>query len=127
MNKRKVYKSQCSLIAKMVKKKRVLNAVRKPIKKSVGKSALYGAVRDLETEIKKLNKEKSDLKRESASTSSSLETSRAQERALQQRIARIIEKQASLNQKKKTLQVKIDRDADKINKISKIKSEISDI
>jgi len=91
------------------------------------KSSLSSAIRELEAEIRNLNKEKSDLKKDSRKTAGSLQSSRNQERALQQRIARIIEKQARLNQRKKNLQVKIDRDADKINKISKIKAEISDI
>ena len=52
---------------------------------------------------------------------------RKKERELQQRIARLIEKEAKLNQRKKLLQTKIDRVSDKMNKISKIRSEMSDL
>lgn len=100
---------------------------KKRVSTSGKKSSLSSAIRELESEIKNLNREKSDLKRDSRKTAGSLQSSRNQERALQQKIAQIIEKQARLNQRKKNLQVKIDRDADKINKISKIKAEISDI
>jgi len=107
--------------------KKRAKVTRKKSKNVNRKSALSGAIRDLGTEIRKLNKEKAELKRKSQGTSLSLEASKIQERALQQKIARIIEKQAKLNQDKKSLQVKIDRDADKINKMSKIKSEMVDI
>tara|TARA_Y100000034_G_scaffold20974_2_gene24075 strand:+ start:1068 stop:1421 length:354 start_codon:yes stop_codon:yes gene_type:complete len=107
--------------------KRKVTKKRTSKKQTKKKSALSGALKDLEREIRTLNKEKAELKRSSSSTSTMLDMTRQQERALQQRIARIIEKQARLNQRKKSLQVKIDRDADKINKISKIRSEISDI
>jgi len=90
-------------------------------------SAIAGAIRDLELEIRKLNKDKAELKRESNEAGSNLDLSRAQERALQGRIARIIESQARLNQKRKSLQTRIDKDAEKVSKIVKIKSEISDI
>ena len=91
------------------------------------KSALSGAIRDLETEIKRLNKEKNDLKRSVSSTSSAIEGDREQEKVLQQKIARLLEREAKLNQKKKNLQGKIDKLSDKVGKISKIRSEMSDV
>ena len=104
------------------------------MKKRVGKtrkvsqkSALSGAIRDLENEINKLGKDKSNLKRMLSSIASSINVDHSKERELQQEIARLIEKEAQLNQRKKNLQAKIDSVADKLNKISKIKSEMSDI
>lgn len=98
--------------------------------KSKGKeenSALAGAIRELETEIKKLGREKSNMKQALDEASSAIEGDHQKEKELQEKIARLIEKEAQLNQKKKNLEVKIDKVSDKLTKISKIKSEMSDI
>jgi len=90
-------------------------------------SALSSAIKDLQSEIAKLNKEKTDLKRNLDSTSSAIDVDREKERELQQRIANLLEREAELNKKKKNLQTKIDKVSDKANKISKIKAEMADI
>ena len=90
-------------------------------------SALSSAIKDLETELNSLSKEKTTSKRLLDSIISAVNIDRSKERELQQRIARLIEKEADLNEKKKKLQVKIERVSDKISKISKIKSEMSDV
>jgi len=90
-------------------------------------SALSGAIRDLEIEIKRLSKEKSGLKRNLTSVSSAINVDRQMEKELQQKVARLIEREANLNQRRKNLQVKIDRAADKMSKITKIRSEMADI
>lgn len=95
-------------------------------KKNVN-SPLSGAIKDLQAEIAKLSKEKGALKSELSRTGSAIDSDRDKQKRLQQRIASLIEKEAKLNQQKKTLQTKIDRVADKVNKISKIKSEMSDV
>ena len=89
--------------------------------------ALSGAIRDLQSEISSLGREKSELKNAIQRASSGIDLDREQEKSLQQKIARLIEKEAKLNHKKKNLQTKIDRVSDKMNKISKIRSEMSDI
>ncbi len=91
------------------------------------KSPLSGAMRDLELEIGKLSREKSELKSQIQSTGSAIDVDREKEKELQNKIAALIEKEAQLNQRKKNLQTKIDRVADKMNKVSKIKSEMADI
>ncbi len=101
-------------------KKRVSN------KKDKG-SALTGAIKDLEAEIKKLGKEKSSLKQELNEVSSAIEVDHDREKELQRKMAQLIEKEAKLNDKRKHLQMNIDDVSDKITKISKIKSEMSDI
>lgn len=93
----------------------------------VKKSPLSGAIKDLGSEIRSLSKERIVLKANLKSVSSSLDGDHDKERELQKKIARLIEKEASLNKKKKTLQAEVDRVSDKVNKISKIKSEMSDI
>lgn len=105
-------------------KKRV---VKKGVKRVDRKSILSGAVKDLTVEINKLGKEKSVHKRTLVSVSSAINVDREKEKELQQKIAKLIEREAKLNQKKKKLQTKIDSVSDKINKISKIKSEMADI
>ena len=90
-------------------------------------SVLTGAIKDLEVEIRKLGKEKSALKQELNEVSSSIEVDRDREKELQRKIAQLIEKEAKFNDKRKHLQMKIDDVSDKITKISKIKSEMSDI
>jgi len=88
---------------------------------------LSGAIRDLEVEIRSLNKQKGASKRSLKSVTSAVSVDRRRERELQQQIAKLIEKGARFNEKRKKLQVKIDKLSDKIGKISKIKSEMSDI
>lgn len=90
-------------------------------------SALAGAMRDLELEINRLSKEKTVSKKELDETTSAVNIDRKKERELQEKIARLIEKEAMLNEKKKKIQVKVDRLSDQISKISKIKSEMIDI
>ena len=49
------------------------------------------------------------------------------EKTLQQKIARLIEKEARLTEQKKKIQVKTDRLTDQLSKIKKIKSEMSEV
>lgn len=91
------------------------------------KSAIGGALRDLDKELKLLSKQKTELKRGLMGASAAINAHRKQERLLQEKIARLIEKEAKLNQRKKNLQQKVEGVSEKIVKISKIKSEISDI
>ena len=96
-------------------------------KKSNGNSALGAAIKDLQSEINSLTKERSSLKRSLDDTSSAINVDRDMEKKLQQRIALLLEKETNLNHKKKLLQTKIDSVSDKMGKISKIRSEMSDI
>ncbi len=89
--------------------------------------ALSGAMRDLQTEIRKLGKEKSQLKEELGNVSQTLDVDRVKERELQEQFASIVEKEARLNERKKNLQTKIDNISNKMVKMSKIKSEMSDV
>jgi len=91
------------------------------------KSPLSSALKDLEFEMRKLNSEKSDFKDALSRVSSSLNANHNLERDLQKKIARIIEKEAKLNRKRKALTSRIDKISDQLSKISKIKSEMSDI
>ena len=60
-------------------------------------------------------------------TGSEIDSDRTKGKELQERIARLAEQEAHLNEKKKKLQSSLDSVSDKMNKISKIKSEMSDL
>ncbi len=96
-------------------------------KKKESKSVLSAAIRDLNVEISNLNGEKAGMQKQLKEISSDMDVDRVKERELQEKIAKLIEREAKLNQEKKNLEVKIDKIADKIGKISKIKSEMSDL
>ena len=91
------------------------------------RSALAGAMRDLENEFTRLKREKNEINKILEGISTTLNFDRGKERELQERIAKLIEKEAKLNEKRKGLQGKIDGVSDKIGKISKIKTEMADI
>ena len=90
-------------------------------------SALSGAISDLGEEIKKALKEKAALKKTLETVTGAMTVDRTKEKELQEKIARLIEKEASLNARKKKLESDIDRVSEKINKVSKIKAEMKDI
>ncbi|MEK6792470.1 MAG: hypothetical protein AABX96_03130 [Nanoarchaeota archaeon] len=91
------------------------------------KSALSGVIKDLENEIGFLNKEKLSLKKSIEKTSANISESRQKELALQRLLASLAEKEANLAEHKKSLESKSDKIADKLGKMSKIKSEMKDI
>jgi len=103
------------------------------MKKGVGKkgedkkSVLSNAIKDLETEIGRLGREKSSYNQSLRGIAGEMDVDHQKEKELQKKIAALAEKEASLNQKKKGLQMKIDKLSDKLGKISKIKSEMADI
>jgi len=96
-------------------------------KKNESKFVLSAAIRDLNVEISNLNREKAGMQKQLKEISSDMDVDRGKERELQEKIAKLIEREAKLNQEKKNLEVKIDKIADKIGKISKIKSEMSEL
>jgi len=90
-------------------------------------SALSGAIKDLNEEIQKASKEKSTLKKNLENISTAINVDRSKEKELQEKIAKLIQREASLNERKKKLESDIDRLSEKINKVSKIKAEMKDI
>lgn len=91
------------------------------------KSALSGAIRDLETEISSLGKERDSLKKSIEKASSNISENRQKELALQKVLANLAEKEAKLQEHKKELIGKSDKVSDKLGKMSKIKSEMKDL
>ncbi len=88
---------------------------------------LGSAIKDLDAGIKGLNKQRSSIRGDLERVSSSINVDRNMEKQLQEKLARLNEREAQLTGKKKKLQTNLDSIADKINKVSKIKSEMSDL
>ncbi|HIG52107.1 TPA: hypothetical protein EYQ19_01665 [Candidatus Pacearchaeota archaeon] len=125
VKKKTVHKKSADKKKTVHKKSTAKKTVRKKV--TTKKPLLSEALKDINTEIRNLSGNKTFLKKDLRGVLGSIGGDRKKEKELQQRIARLIEKEAKLNQRKKILQTKIDRVADKMNKISKIKSEMSDI
>lgn len=90
-------------------------------------SLLSTAIKDLEVQMGALKRDKTQMQGDLKKTSSAIDVDRELEKSLQEKIARLIEKEAKLNEKKKKLTTQIDQVSDKLNKVAKIKSEMSDI
>ena len=89
--------------------------------------ALSGALKDIEFELKSLGQKKTGLRKLLGGLDFAIGSDRTKQKELEERIARLIEKEAQLTERKKRMQSELDRVADKIGKISKIKSEMSNI
>ncbi len=90
-------------------------------------STLINAIRDLENEIKRLSKQKSTLYSSIQNISGSMKNARKLEQDYQEKIARLVEEEAKLHAKKENLRTQLEKVSDKLGKISKIKSEMSDV
>lgn len=110
-----------------MKKRKAVGSKSKSSVRAAGKSPLAGAIKDLEAEVKQLSKERTQLKTDLKKVSSAIDVDHEMESNLQKRLAGLMEKEGRLNKKKKALQGRIDNVSDKVNKISKIRSEMSDI
>lgn len=99
----------------------------KKIKRVSAKNPLNDAIRELEEGMNIIRQEKDKTERQMKSCDSSIEKDRELIEELQKKVADLMKKEAELGDKKKVLQTKADKAADKISKISKIKSEMGDI
>src|SRR3989344_2301276 len=90
-------------------------------------SAFSEAIHDLDIELRALSKQKEAMHKSLSETGSEIDNDRTKGKELQEKIARLAEQEAHLNEKKKKLQSSLDSVSDKMNKISKIKSEMSDL
>ena len=97
------------------------------MKKIVRKSALSGAMKDIDSEMSSLNRQKSSLKSSIVKTSTNISDNHKKESMLQRLIAKLTGRDAQLVHKKKDMESKSDKITDKIGKMSKIKSEMKDI
>lgn len=91
------------------------------------KSALSSALSDLDSEMKRLSQERMEMQTMMRKAARDIDSDQESQKNLQKKIAILAEKEARLVEKKKSLQMKSDALTDKMGKISKIKSEMSDI
>ncbi len=90
-------------------------------------SLLKNAIRDLYAQIKLLQREKANFKSLLAKVSSAIDVDRNQEKKLQQKLATLLEEESRLNSKKRSIKDKIEAVTEKLNKVYRIKSEMSDL
>ena len=89
--------------------------------------ALKKAIKDLDSQIKILQKDKITLKKTLEKVSENIEKDRKLEANFQTKLDHIIGKETKLNEKKKAIQYKLANISEKISKISNIKSEMTNI
>ena len=88
---------------------------------------LKEALSDINKEISSLNKIKKELNTQIRSLDINMDNSRQIEKKLQEKIARLIEKEASLKEKSKKILQKQDKLADRLSKVQKIKFDLGEI
>ncbi len=88
---------------------------------------LKEAIDDINREIARINLQKRKLNQQISDADSGLELSRRAEKRLQDKIADLLEKEASLKEKKKRITVDEESLSDKLLKIQKIRSELNDV
>ena len=91
------------------------------------KGLLKEAIEDINREINNINKEKKQLNDQIKDADKNLENYRQFEKELQQRIAKLLEREAFLKDKKKRVAVDEDRLSDRLSKVRKIRSELDDV
>ena len=122
----KIGGKQDSRKSKIEKSKKIKSSKNKT-KSAASFSAFSEAIHDLDVELKALAKQKENMRRDLSETSSEVDRDRTKEKELQERIARLVEQEAHLSERKKKLQTSLDMVSDKMNKISKIKSEMTEL
>ena len=111
--------------AKHAKKGKVSKKIFKKIARD--KSMIREALTDLSKEISNINKQKRKLNDQMKSGDKTLDTYREFEKQLQQRIAKLMEREAFLREKRKKISLKEEILTDKLSKVEKIKSELNQI
>ena len=119
----------------MAKKKKVNKAKHsktkssKKISKKIArdKGMIREALTDLSKEISNINKQKRKLNDQTKSGDKTLETYREFEKQLQQKIAKLTEREAFLRDKRKKISLKEEILTEKLSKVEKIKSELNEI
>ena len=89
--------------------------------------ALKKAIKDLDSQIKILQKDKIALRKTLEKVSYNIEKDRKLANIYQTKLDRIVGKETKLNEKKKAIQYKLANISEKISKISNIKSEMTNV
>jgi prefoldin subunit 5 len=91
------------------------------------KNDLREAIEDVDKEIAGINKERKKLNEEGGKTDKSLEDYRQFERRLQQKIAKLLEREAALKEKRKGISVEEEKLSERLSKIRRVKTELDEI
>lgn len=97
------------------------------MKKKQKEPVFKEAITDLQKELSALGKEKADLQKRLQSIDTGISSSERTEKELKDRIARLIKKEANLNEKKKGIEAKQDAVSEKLGKVKKIKYELESV
>ena len=100
---------------------------KKAVESQNKKGLLKEAIEDINREINNINKEKKQLNDQIKDADKNLENYRQFEKELQQRIAKLLEREAFLKDKKKRVAIDEDRLSDRLSKVRKIRSELDDV
>lgn len=90
-------------------------------------SLLSTAIKDLDTQLKALKRDRTNLQSDLNKVSNAIEVDHTLEKELQEKIASLMEKEAKLTERKKRIAGDLDKVSDRIGKVSKIRSEMSDL
>jgi chromosome segregation ATPase len=106
-------------------RKKEMKKVSKP--KNVQKNMIKEALADINREILNISLEKKKLNKQIKGVDTDLDKSIGFEKNLQQEIAKLVEKEASLKEKKKRVFQEGDKLVDRLSKIEKVKFELNDL
>ncbi len=101
--------------------------MKKEINSSPKKNLVKEAEADIDKEINSINSEKKSLNEEIKNTDKTLEDYRQYEKQLQQRIAKLLEREAVFKEKRKNDSAKDEQLSEKLSKIKRIKAELDEV
>lgn len=90
-------------------------------------SMLKEALLDLDKELSSLSGEKSTLEKNIHKLDFDVVQAREMEKELQRKISDLLEKEAVMTEKKKNVQTRMDRIADKLGKVKKIREDLENL
>ena len=108
-------------------KKKRMKVKKKNKSVSEKKGMIKEAISDIDREIVNINKQKTRLNQQIKSSDKTLMDYRQFEENLQKRIAKLIQREASLRDKKKGVIAKEEKLSERLSKVKKIKSELDDV
>ena len=111
----------------MVKKKVVKKKVVKKAPIKAKKSMIKEALLDINQEISNIIKDRKNLDKQISSSSISIDKAREAQKALQEKIASLLAREASMKEKNSRLAGKENLLGDRLAKIERIKSELGGI
>lgn len=96
-------------------------------KKGDKKSLVKEAINDLTKSLAQLGKQKQEFDRREKVLELNVANARKQQQELQEKIARLMESESKMTEKKKYIETKEEALVDKLNKVKKIKYELEEV